>query len=326
MNCREFSEQAAELARARMIEAGVRERALAHAKGCAACAERLRGEQSLTSALRLLAEGAAGAEAPARVESALLAAFRERREEAGAGAAAAVVPARVSAARFQSWPRRAVACGAIAASLVLAFVAARRAQFDAPTGGANDLAAAGQRVEPPAATRPAEVQGESQSKSGQAEGGQIDGSRVEAGRAGGVSRQAGAGDVRAPRRGRTERAAGGKSVKKGLPSELLVTFDIEGGQAVMEEAARAGQPAGSAVAANAGASSVEAEVGDFVPISAGASSSADDGGQLVRVQVPRGALASLGLPVDAQRADEPVKADILLAHDGRARAIRLVRD
>jgi hypothetical protein len=44
---------------------------------------------------------------------------------------------------------------------------------------------------------------------------------------------------------------------------------------------------------------------------------------MVRVQVPRAALAALGLPVNAERAGELVKADILLAHDGTARAIRL---
>jgi hypothetical protein len=64
---------------------------------------------------------------------------------------------------------------------------------------------------------------------------------------------------------------------------------------------------------------------DFVPVAAGANSAPLDGGQLVRVQVPRAALASLGLPVDADRADGTVKADVLLAHDGTARAIRLVR-
>jgi hypothetical protein len=48
-----------------------------------------------------------------------------------------------------------------------------------------------------------------------------------------------------------------------------------------------------------------------------------DGGQMVRVQMPRAALAAWGLPVNAERAGETVKADLLLAHDGTARAIRL---
>jgi len=50
-----------------------------------------------------------------------------------------------------------------------------------------------------------------------------------------------------------------------------------------------------------------------------------ESGQLVRVQVPRAALASLGLPLNAERGNEPVKADVLVGYDGLARAIRFVR-
>jgi hypothetical protein len=50
-----------------------------------------------------------------------------------------------------------------------------------------------------------------------------------------------------------------------------------------------------------------------------------DGGQIVRVEVPRSALASLGFQVNPQRADEPITADVVLGHDGVARAIRLVQ-
>jgi hypothetical protein len=41
--------------------------------------------------------------------------------------------------------------------------------------------------------------------------------------------------------------------------------------------------------------------------------------------LPRSALASLGLPMNVERANERVKADVLLGHDGLARAIRFVR-
>jgi len=37
------------------------------------------------------------------------------------------------------------------------------------------------------------------------------------------------------------------------------------------------------------------------------------------------ALIAVGLPVDAEMADTPVKADVLIGHDGLARAIRFVR-
>jgi hypothetical protein len=50
-----------------------------------------------------------------------------------------------------------------------------------------------------------------------------------------------------------------------------------------------------------------------------------ESGQVIRVQMPRAALAKYGLPVDVERADAPIKADLLVGEDGFARAIRFVR-
>jgi hypothetical protein len=47
--------------------------------------------------------------------------------------------------------------------------------------------------------------------------------------------------------------------------------------------------------------------------------------QVIRVQMPRQALIAFGLPVNIERADVPVKADLLVGEDGLARAIRFVR-
>ncbi len=66
-------------------------------------------------------------------------------------------------------------------------------------------------------------------------------------------------------------------------------------------------------------------VTDFMPLTYGAELSPNEGGQLVRVELPRSALASLGLPMNVEKTDERVKADVLLGHDGLARAIRFVR-
>ena len=66
-------------------------------------------------------------------------------------------------------------------------------------------------------------------------------------------------------------------------------------------------------------------VTEFMPLTYGAALSPSEGGQLVRVELPRSALASLGLPMNEERPDERVKADVLLGHDGLARAIRFVR-
>lgn len=64
---------------------------------------------------------------------------------------------------------------------------------------------------------------------------------------------------------------------------------------------------------------------DFLPLTYGGNLSQLDGGQVVRVELPRSALQSFGLPMNAERAGERVKADVLLGHDGVARAIRFVR-
>ena len=64
---------------------------------------------------------------------------------------------------------------------------------------------------------------------------------------------------------------------------------------------------------------------DFFTVGDTSAMSLADGGQLVRVQLPRSALMRFGLPVNMDRANERVKADVLLGSDGIARAIRFVR-
>jgi len=64
---------------------------------------------------------------------------------------------------------------------------------------------------------------------------------------------------------------------------------------------------------------------DFIPIGYMSAANLQDGGQIVRVQLPRAALANFGLPVNMDRYNEKVKADVLLGVDGRAHAIRFVQ-
>ena len=47
--------------------------------------------------------------------------------------------------------------------------------------------------------------------------------------------------------------------------------------------------------------------------------------RLLRMRLPRTALWSVGLPMNVERAFEPVKADVVFDEDGMARAIRFVR-
>jgi hypothetical protein len=64
---------------------------------------------------------------------------------------------------------------------------------------------------------------------------------------------------------------------------------------------------------------------EFVPLTYLNDATAMESGIVVRVEIAREELASLGLPFDMERADEMVKADIVLGDDGVARAIRLVQ-
>ena len=64
---------------------------------------------------------------------------------------------------------------------------------------------------------------------------------------------------------------------------------------------------------------------DFMPLGYLNAAALQDGGQIVRVELPRSALVNFGLPVNMDRYNEKVKADVLLGVDGMAHAIRFVQ-
>src|SRR5205807_682280 len=65
------------------------------------------------------------------------------------------------------------------------------------------------------------------------------------------------------------------------------------------------------------ANSVNAEIAtDFIPVIYGGAANLAEGGRMVRVELPRSAMASFGLPVHIDRVNEKVKADVLLGVDG----------
>lgn len=67
------------------------------------------------------------------------------------------------------------------------------------------------------------------------------------------------------------------------------------------------------------------EIADnFVPLTLD-DADASEGSQVVRITLPRSALVQFGLPANPERADEFVKADVLLSDDGLARAIRFIQ-
>jgi HAMP domain-containing protein len=64
---------------------------------------------------------------------------------------------------------------------------------------------------------------------------------------------------------------------------------------------------------------------DFIPLRYMNAASLQDGGQIVRVELPRSALVNFGLPVNMDRYNEKVKADVIFGVDGLAHAIRFVQ-
>lgn len=121
---------------------------------------------------------------------------------------------------------------------------------------------------------------------------------------------------------RAEESAGGGQDRKLVAGGQTQRPRREGRRGLVHDASFGGgrvKPEAAAVGAD------EEITTDFMPLSYGGGFSQIDDGQVVRVELPRAALHSFGLPVSAERAGERVKADVLLGHDGVARAIRFVR-
>ena len=71
--------------------------------------------------------------------------------------------------------------------------------------------------------------------------------------------------------------------------------------------------------------SVPAEIAtEFMPLTSEGGIALMESGQLMRVRLPRSALAAVGLPVNPELTDQPVTAQVLIGQDGIARAIRFL--
>ena len=64
---------------------------------------------------------------------------------------------------------------------------------------------------------------------------------------------------------------------------------------------------------------------EFIPLPYGSELPRLERPRMLRMRLPRTALWSVGLPMNVERAFEPVKADVVFDEDGMARAIRFVR-
>jgi hypothetical protein len=306
MNCQDFESNIDGLARGALMDARAREVALAHESVCARCAARVADERALTSGLRVLASDTKEREAPARVEAALLAAFRARAASSIAVAVATTESDGAHVANAQggsvagladeamsrpwSWMRTvAVASLAAAAALALFMLippsAPKKAESLAgnQTTGQEKSVAPTQRVE---TSTPKNEQASSLNNVGAQPSPQLAGER---------------GDPRAAQPHRPSNR---------VVSATNASFGANGSR---------GQRGIDQTASN------EEVTTDFIPLMQGERITQGEGSQLVRVELPRSALERFGLPVNAERAGGRVKADVLLGEDGLARAIRFVR-
>jgi hypothetical protein len=89
--------------------------------------------------------------------------------------------------------------------------------------------------------------------------------------------------------------------------------------------ARRNRPSATSVTNQSKAPITNEVATDFIPVTYGGAANLADGGRMVRIELPRSAMSSFGLPFNMDRANEKVKADVLLGVDGLAHAIRFVR-
>lgn len=271
MNCQTFEPTVNDLARGQMMEAGLRESALAHAEACEHCGARLSDERALSFSLRACATAFETTSAPRTLESNLRAAFRQRSAERKPAPAMPAAPTRRQ--RVMPW---AIAAAA-AVMTVCAMQALRLRETPAgPLNRANDTLI----LSPLTAVSFAP--------------------------------------------GLTTSASAPTQVERDAQTQPRSIGNGRGEMAFAAYPTARGRSARPAVVPQTVQAAPEI-VTEFMPLTYGAALSPNEGGQLVRVELPRSALASLGLPVNVERSDERVKADVLLGHDGLARAIRFVR-
>lgn len=322
MNCQQLTSLTIEAARGRMMDAAARDGAMHHAETCEACAARLGQEQNLTSALRTVAAGMKDLSAPAHIEATLLAAFRET-HAASAAATTNVSPGQVAApaapaalpasaemtARLSSHPRSWIAVAvktALAASLALVALVTLYWQFTRTATPQEMPGVVAQVGKEPSTNAPAFATPSP--------------SPLPAGLTGQATRNR----PRLAERAATRRTSP-RPTPAAQPAIIASRQVIDGGRAIFLESE--GESAANGAAGLVAKPDEAESVTEFIPLVAGAPAATPlEGGQLVRVQLPRAALASLGLPLNVERGNEErVRADVLLGNDGMARAIRFVR-
>jgi hypothetical protein len=269
MNCQNFESIVSEIARQQIMEANLREQALAHTAGCEACAQSLADERGLTQKLRAVANEMKVLESSAPIEGELLAAFRKHK-------LAQPRPSTDYAWRYWATAAAAVlliviGIAALSTRSMRAPVAAGNPQSIQPKIAADTNNTVPSTVNQPNPAPPAVEEVVPQRKLRHL-----------------------AGSLWAKSNSATKR-----NKREGLAADN-----------------------NSTVAANYSGNEIAT---DFMPVGYANPMDLQDGGQVMRVELPRSTLAGFGLPVNMERVNERVKADVLVGPDGQARAIRFVQ-
>jgi len=254
MNCQNFENVVSDLASSQIMEAEVRELALAHTNECVICKQRLQHEELLTRGLRALSMEVQSVQAPGDIELRLREAFQAR---------PSLPPAAAAHAQRRYWL-------VAAAAILLVVFSALAVRWHVAT---------------PVPYKPEIVKTTSSSEK---ESPVNPDSATTAEKQRPVQKQLVANGLRKP-----------KPHYRPHPAPAALQ--------------------NSAVAINREVTT------EFMPLGYLNPASLQDGGQIVRIELPRSKLASFGLPVNMERYNEKVKADVLMGVDGLAHAIRFVQ-
>jgi hypothetical protein len=264
MNCPDFEPIIIEIARERLMDAAARDRGLEHVRICDSCATLLGEERDLSRNLRALSAEGAADEIPERIETALLAAFRQR--------AAAPAPAPIVATRNY---RRILAVAALALlsfGFALAAWMATSANRESPARRQTDGGFASTPAAPPTLEK-------------------------------------------------LNRPSPPSPTAMNRRPDRPISNSPSGKRRKRSAETRAGRRPTGAIA---GEIAPDETVTQFFPVMQGGELIPLEGGRIVRVRMPRSNLIPFGIPFNQERANETIKADVLLSNDGLARAIRLV--
>ncbi|HJQ31710.1 MAG TPA: hypothetical protein VJ866_06020 [Pyrinomonadaceae bacterium] len=290
MNCRDFNNVVNELADGRLMEAAAREAGLGHASECVDCAAQLMDARGTSAALHIAAR-ADVEEAPARVKETLLNAFAERLRESMEQPApvAERPPVVVELPARRALRRWDAATVAAAAAVLLILGSAYLLRESRRASQPSQMEAA----LPAPAVSPENVVGPET-----------------------PDKNKGASVPTIPQDASTN-AAANPPIKRTTPLAHKAPR-VENVAAKLKSETAARNSAGS-MRKGAGSNG-----GEYLPLTYLAGATAMESGTVVRVEMSRAALISLGVPLSAERTDETFKADVVIGDDGVARAIRLV--